>query len=64
MNTKLLEVALKQERTMMVHFIALSELLGDDPISREDFARIYPRTHNAVVTGKPYSFELPSNDTI
>ncbi len=59
MNTKLLEVALEQERRMLHHFRALGELLKGDPISREDFAKQFPRTHNAVMTDKPYSFDLP-----
>ena len=59
MNTKLLAIALEQERHMLCHFHALSELLKRDPISREDFAKQYPRTHNAVMTNKPYSFDLP-----
>lgn len=59
MNTKLLQVALDQERHMMCHFTALGELLKEDPISREDFAKQFPRTYNAVMTNKPYSFDLP-----
>ena len=50
-----------QERILLVHFHALSELLNEvNPISREDFAKQYPRTHNAVLTDDPYSFDLPS----
>lgn len=60
MNTKLLAIALEQERTLLIHFAALSELLKDDPVSREDFAKMFPRTYNAVVTDQPYSFDLPS----
>lgn len=49
-----------QERTMLLHFYALSELLDEvNPITREEFAAQYPRTHNAVLTDEPYSFELP-----
>lgn len=62
MNTKLLEVALEQERRMLVHFDALRQLFGDTPVSLEDFAKQYPRTYNAVMTDKPYSFDLPTSD--
>lgn len=62
MNIKLLEIALEQERRMLVHFDALRQLFGDTPVSLEDFAKQYPRTHNALVTNKPYSFDLPNSD--
>lgn len=61
MNTKTLQAALEQDRRLVCHFRALSELLKEDPISREDFAKQYPRTYNAVVTDKPYSFDLPDD---
>jgi len=52
--------ALEQERRLLVHFHALSQFLNkDNPISREDFEKQYPRTYNAVRTNKPYSFDLP-----
>lgn len=62
MNTELLAKALEQERHMLCHFTALRHLLEDvDPITREEFAKLYPRTWNAVVTEKPYSFDLPED---
>jgi len=60
-RTELFATALEQERRMMCHFYALSELLKGDPISQEDFAKQYPRTYNAVMTDKPYSFDLPKD---
>ena len=52
--------ALEQARTLLIHFDALSELLNEvNPISREEFAKQYPRTYNAVMTDEPYSFDLP-----
>ncbi len=62
-RTKLYELALDQERTLLSHFRALSELLDEvNPITREDFAKQFPRTYNAVLTDNPYSFDLPNEN--
>ena len=52
-----------QERTLLCHFRALSELLDEvNPITREEFAEQFPRTYNAVLLDEPYSFDLPEKD--
>lgn len=49
-----------KERTLLLHFRALCELLDEvNPISKDEFAQQFPRTYNAVVNDEPYSFELP-----
>lgn len=59
-RSELYKTALDQERHMLCHFRALSELLDEvNPITRQDFAKMFPRTYNAVVTDDPYSFDLP-----
>jgi len=48
----------------LCHFRALSELLDEvNPITREDFAKQFPRTYNAVLMDDPYSFELPEKES-
>lgn len=52
----------EKERTLLCHFRALSELLDEvNPITREEFAKLFPRTYNAVVKDEPYSFDLPED---
>ena len=62
-RSELYKDAFEQERRLLVHFHALSQFLDkDNPISREDFEKQYPRTYNAVLTDKLYSFDLPKEE--
>ena len=58
--TGVMTLNIENERTLLCHFRALSELLDEvNPVTREEFARLFPRTHNAVVKDEPFSFDLP-----